>query len=144
MYADLLLNVCDVTDSDVDEKIKVTTSLLEQLGAGDKPLITVLNKCDLAGRAPFCINDKTVAISAATGEGIDRLLVSVEKYIPKKYVNVTLKIPYAESQLLGQVRIHGKVFSENYAEDGILLQGNLEIAYLSKVRDYVISHGIEH
>ncbi|HJB26749.1 MAG TPA: GTPase HflX [Firmicutes bacterium] len=144
MYADLLLNVCDVTDSDVDEKIKVTTSLLEQLGAGDKPLITVLNKCDLAGRAPFCINDKTVAISAATGEGIDRLLVSVEKYIPKKYVNVTLKIPYAESQLLGQVRMHGKVFSENYAEDGILLQGNLEIAYLSKVRDYVISHGIEH
>ena len=44
----------------------------------------------------------------------------------------------------GQVRMHGKVFSENYAEDGILLQGNLEIAYLSKVRDYVISHGIEH
>ena len=138
MYADLLLNVCDVTDEDIDEKIKVTTSLLDQLGAGDKPLITVLNKCDLAGKTPFCINDKTVAISAATGEGIDRLLTSIQKYIPQKYVHVRLKIPYKDSALLGELRVHGKIFSESYEEDGTMLDANVEIAFLDKVRDYVV------
>ncbi len=138
MYADLLLNVCDVTDEDVDEKIKVTTGLLEQLGAGDKPLVTVLNKCDLAGRAPFCINDKTVAVSAATGEGIESLLASIEKYIPQKYARVRLKIPYASSALLGDIRAHGKIFSESYVEDGTLLEANVEIAFLGKVRGYVV------
>ncbi len=103
MYADLLLNVCDVTDADINmKKIKVTTNLLQQLGAGDKPLITVLNKCDLARQIPLCINDKTVTISAATGEGLDRLLTSIEKYIPQKYAHVTLKIPYEKSNLLRQ------------------------------------------
>ena len=138
MYADLLLNVCDVTDADIDEKIKVTTNLLQQLGAGDKPLITVLNKCDLARQIPLCINDKTVTISAATGEGLDRLLTSIEKYIPQKYAHVTLKIPYEKSNLLGQIRTHGKVYSETYEEDGTQLDVNLEIAFLSKVREYVI------
>ena len=105
---------------------------------GDKPLITVLNKCDLARQIPLCINDKTVTISAATGEGLDRLLTSIEKYIPQKYAHVTLKIPYEKSNLLGQIRTHGKVYSETYEEDGTQLDVNLEIAFLSKVREYVI------
>ena len=139
MYADLLLNVCDVTDSDIDEKIQVTQSLLEQLGAGDKPLITVLNKCDLALHTPFCINDKTVAVSAATGEGIDRLLDSIEKYIPPKFSRVALKIPYTQANLLGQIRTHGRVFSESFEEDGTLIDVNLEIPMLSRVREYLVS-----
>ena len=79
-----------------------------------------------------------VTISAATGEGLDRLLTSIEKYIPQKYAHVTLKIPYEKSNLLGQIRTHGKVYSEIYEEDGTQLDVNLEIAFLSKVREYVI------
>lgn len=139
LYADLLLNVCDVTDSDIDEKIKVTMDILEQLGAGDKPLITVLNKCDLARQIPLCINDKTVAVSAATGEGLERLLSSIQKYIPPKFARVTLRVPYTQAQLLGQVRTWGKVFSESFEEDGAVLDVNLELPMLSRVREYVVS-----
>lgn len=45
--SDLILHVIDITDKDIDKKIKVVEEILDQLGLHDKPKIYVFNKIDL-------------------------------------------------------------------------------------------------
>ena len=45
--ADLLIHVLDVSDPGIEENRQTTLAVLQELGAGEIPVITVLNKCDL-------------------------------------------------------------------------------------------------
>lgn len=45
--SDLILHVIDITDKDIDKKIKVVEEILDQLGLHDKPKIYIFNKIDL-------------------------------------------------------------------------------------------------
>ena len=81
-YADVLMIVADVTDPEIDEHIAVTQSVIEELGASDKPVIFVYNKCDLLESAPNAFGDgDSVAVSGVTGEGVDRLLAAIEEIL---------------------------------------------------------------
>jgi len=45
-HANLLIHVLDISAPDIDEYYKTTVSVLRELGAGDIPIVTVLNKID--------------------------------------------------------------------------------------------------
>lgn len=67
LWADVVLNVCDASSPECNEQIMVTNDLLASLGCGDKPVINVMNKCDLVPHvAEFPIIGKCVCISAKT------------------------------------------------------------------------------
>lgn len=73
-YADLLLHVCDASNPELCAQYDVVMNVLEDLGAGNKPMITVYNKCDVAGTdvvLPAVSN--SVKISARTGQGTEAL-----------------------------------------------------------------------
>ena len=86
MEADILVHVVDVSHANMDEQVGAVEEVLEELGAGDKPMITVLNKIDLmdpddpdiAARRQRALADypNAVALSARTGQGIEHLLDS--------------------------------------------------------------------
>ena len=46
--ADIILNVCDASSEEARLHLEVTNNLLYELGCKDKPIIPVLNKCDLS------------------------------------------------------------------------------------------------
>ena len=76
--ADLLLHVVDASAPDVDGRIAAVDTVLREIDAGDVPVLLVWNKADLVD--PETVADcsrahpDSVAISAATGAGIDELL----------------------------------------------------------------------
>lgn len=73
--ADLILNVCDASDPDCAEQLEVSSKLLDSLGCGRTPVISVMNKCDrLPGLADLPVVGKSVCISALLGGGMERLL----------------------------------------------------------------------
>ncbi len=88
-YADVILMLMDASDSECLSCAEVTKQLLSQLGASEKKLLYVFNKCDLAEN----IDDTAFAaaenaelsdvfrISAVTGEGIPELLERLEAVI---------------------------------------------------------------
>ncbi|MDE6031125.1 MAG: GTPase HflX [Oscillospiraceae bacterium] len=118
--ADIILHVCDVSDPEAAEKAEVTLKTLAELGAGEIPVVTVLNKCDkLTENIP--VDDKTVKISALKGEGIDRLLEVTAKNLPETARRMRLLVPYDKAGLTAKIREKGKVFSEEYREDGVLV-----------------------
>ena len=72
VYADLLLHVVDASSKDVTRQVGAVEKVLAELGAGDKPVITVLNKSDKPSAVGFDAAD-AVRISALTGDGLDVL-----------------------------------------------------------------------
>ena len=77
-HAHVLIHVLDASNPSVESCYRTTVSVLQELGAGEIPVITVLNKTDLLHetaqteslRARF---PDSLAISVKTGEGLDTL-----------------------------------------------------------------------
>ena len=68
--ADIILNVCDASSSEAQVHLDVTRTLLAELGCGGRPIIPVLNKCDLVPSLhdlPMIGNAGGAAASLCTG-----------------------------------------------------------------------------
>ena len=137
--ADIILNVCDASSPEAQVHLDVTRTLLAELGCGDRPVIPVLNKCDLVpviGEIPMI--GKAVRISAQNGEGLDRLLAAVEENLPAKPKRMKIFLPFSETGLEAEIRRSGSVESEEYTEDGFLLTANIPPDLSHAVERYII------
>ena len=137
LWADVILNVCDASSDECAEHIDVTFKLLEELGALDKPIITVLNKCDKADLSEIVNYENSVKISALTGEGIDVLLALTEKELSRNKRRVKLLFPFDKISASSIARA-GTVHFEEYRADGLLLDVTADIADINKLKDYII------
>lgn len=137
VWADVILNVCDASSDECAEHIKVTMDLLNDLKCTDKPIINVLNKSDKACNSDFDFYENTVKISALTGEGIDLLLAAVEKALPQNKRRIKVLLPFDKLKLAAIVR-QGVIHSEEYLDNGLLLDATVEIQYLKDLNDYIV------
>lgn len=138
--ADLLLILCDASDDQVADQLEVTRNLLDELGCGGIPAITVYNKADLLGYRPENPeNERSVFLSAKTGEGLDRLLESIGKCLSELVCRVELCVPYEQGGLLDRVRRQGRVLSESYEGDGVRLSALVDRRILGAVEQFIVS-----
>ncbi len=133
--ADVILHVCDVSDPDAAEKADVTLRTLAELGAAEIPVVTVLNKCDLIDES-IPEDDKTVKISAKRGVGIDRLLKAVAANLPESARRMKLLLPYDKAGLGAKLRENGRVFSEEYTENGVLVDALVDKLLIKQMSEY--------
>jgi len=134
MRADLLLEVVDASDPDFLGQQDAVQAVLDQLGAGDKPRITVFNKVDLlpddAGTPPPSAN--ACFVSACTGQGIDVLLGMVNEALRAQLVAVDTVVPYDRGELVARARLAGDV-EERYEAGGVRISGHLPAAIASEL-----------
>ena len=136
--ADVILNVCDASSPEASEHLKVTQSILDSLGCGDRPVIPVLNKCDLApGLGAIPMIGRAVRVSAKTREGLPRLLDAIEDNLPD-YLPVKLLLPFSQARLAERVRAVGAVQNEEFAPDGCHLTARVPQSLMSAVWDYIV------
>ena len=81
--ADVLLHVVDASQPALDDHLEAVEGLLEELEVGDRPTILVLNKMDRVEsermlETLMVSRPRVVAVSAATGKGIESLLAAIE------------------------------------------------------------------
>lgn len=137
VWADVILNVCDASSDECAEHIRVTESVLSDLGCSGKPIINVLNKCDKPTELDFDFFENSVKISAATGYGIDSLLTAIENALPKDRKRVKILLPFDKMKLSSIVR-DGTVHSEEYTENGVLYDATVNISDIKQLKDYII------
>ena len=135
--ADLLLNVCDVSSDEMQSQLEVTAKLMAEIGVGEAPVITVLNKCDRLAEPPLMVGELSVAVSAKTGYGIDKLLQKITDALPETHRRMKLLIPYGETSLVNAIRAEGKVFSEEYTADGTLLDALVDKKLIKKAEQFL-------
>ena len=117
--ADLLLHVVDISHPQADEQIVAVNSVLEELGALNKPTLMIFNKMDR-----FQMNGEfarykekfphAVAISAKTGEGIEALLGEISSALRPIREFVELKIPHDKPQVMARLHEVAQVVERDY------------------------------
>ncbi len=136
--ADLILDVCDVSDPEVETHMAVTDAVLRELGCADTPVLHVLNKSDVPHPQflPPAGHD-AVAVSARTGAGLAELLSAIERRLQPHFARVTLLLPFAKGGLLAAVRQNGRVLAEEYLPEGVRAEVIADTALLDTLREYI-------
>ncbi len=132
--ADLVLNLCDASSPDAAEHLTITRDLLQSLGRGDRPVLEVLNKCDLLADG-FRPDAGRVHISAATGEGIPALLDAVAAALPPDRKRLTLLFPFSALGLAEQCRREGAVEYEEYVDQGLKMTVTVDLRLWHKLKE---------
>ncbi|MBE7048158.1 MAG: GTPase HflX [Ruminococcaceae bacterium] len=141
--ADVILHVADGSNPEFAQHIQVVSRIVNELGAGDKPVVLAFNKADQTpseNDLPASLPDVNhiVAISAKTGMGFDELLAAIGDVAPGKKKVVTLKIPYAQGSILSELHEKHAIVQENYESDGTLVKVLLDAKAYNQFKSYLI------
>lgn len=137
--ATVILNVCDASDEHSAEHLEVTRKLLDELGCEGKPVISVMNKCDLVGDIySMPTFGKTVMISAKEQKGFDELLEAVLRELPPTRRKAELLIPFSAGAIAARIRKEGAVEEEEYRPEGLYMRAVVEMSLLDTIKDYII------
>ena len=136
--ADVLVEVVDASDPHVIEHRATVQTVLDELGAGDKPRLVAFNKADLVERA--ALDGGAVApsvagsvlVSALTGFGMDTLRAEMAALLGTLWVDVDASLPYAAGELLARVRERGTVELE-YGERDVRIVGRVAPALAGEI-----------
>lgn len=90
-YADVIIMMMDASDSECMAQAEVTRQLLSELGAGEKRIVYVFNKCDVAEKQEDYVKPVVEGadaqdiffISAKTGRGVDKLVAHIDEIVPQ-------------------------------------------------------------
>jgi GTP-binding protein HflX len=131
--AALVLHVVDVSAPTAAENTAHVLQVLGEIDAAQIPQILVMNKVDrvvggvadtdamgrrLTNGSQAQTPARTVAVSAVTGEGIDRLFRAIDEILPlDPVVHTTLHIPASDGATLAMLHQFGRVLATKYVGD---------------------------
>ena len=141
VYADALLIVLDASDPDCQAQLEVTESLLADLGAADKPVLYVFNKCDLGmaqllSPGKHAERDRTVFLSAKTGQGMPLLETALEELCNLGRRRVVFHIPNSDGGALNLLYKGADVESVEYTETGMLVAAVVDAKLHGQLKQY--------
>ncbi len=144
--ADLVIQVLDASDPDVDRHFDTTMTVLKELGAENTPMLVALNKTDLLaagaedGEARLADLRKryaeSVAISAATGAGLEELARRVDLLLSGGVRR--FRFPATRHDLAALLHRSGSVTAENYADDYIEMEARVGERALGALKEYLV------
>jgi GTP-binding protein HflX len=140
--ADLILHVIDITHRNVREQVETVVQVLEEIGAGHKPMLVALNKVDLLNQPEEASSiaaqyPNAVAISAMYGNGLDDLVQAIETQLAQHMTWVRVRLPYAETELAALFHRHGLITNETHGAKGVIIEGKLPPALVGRFDPYL-------
>ncbi len=141
VLADLILHVVDAAAPEERRlaDMRAVDAVLEEIGAGDKPRLLVLNKADLLGedgREEVTLrHGDAVLVSALTGEGIEKLRAGIETAFKDTLAEVELLVPYAEGARLHELHELAGDLDRTDRDDGVLVHAKVPVAELHRFDD---------
>jgi GTPase len=138
LMADLLVQVIDVSDKEYVREAEVTRKTLEELGAGNIPVLYVYNKVDKLTEEEYstirntCKEENSIFLSAKSEEDLKRLIGVIAERLFKENVTIDLRINYSDSRWVAYLKENTTVIRLNYAEDGIYITTNCSRAIFEK------------
>ena len=136
-YADLLLHVIDSADPDREAHIAVVDGLIAKLAKPGTKVLRCYNKADLVERTDIPVGSDMVAISAAAGIGMERLLKAIEEALGGSWHPVRLTLPYSAGGLLDTLHSGAKVNHVDYTGEGIVVDAVLDEILYGRLREYI-------
>lgn len=139
--ADLILHVVDITHANAAEQAQIVDETLADLGAQHISQLVALNKVDRL-EDPELVTESlaqypnSLAISAATGYGVEALLNRIEGILQQFRFNRQLLIPYERGDLVALLYSQGIVEQETHLAEGTLLEVHVPAHLLEMVEPF--------
>ena len=129
LVANLLLHVVDLSNPQFEEHMETTLTVLGELGAKEKEILTVFNKVDLLKENDLVNlrisqnykDGDMVYLSCKSGEGISDLLELIEGKLGLTKEPITYLIPHDKYSLVVKIRKEGCLATESAEENGMLI-----------------------
>ena len=128
--ADLLLHIIDISNPEAERQIDSVNQVLEEIGAGNRPTIHVLNKIDVLDD-PHAIRfwkrrlENGVAISALTGKGIKDLSRLTDSLLTKDMEKARFKLPVTAGRIISQIHANGMVTKKEYKGNEVIIEAKV-------------------
>jgi GTP-binding protein HflX len=128
--ARLLLHVVDASNPAAEEQIGAVNRVLKELGCADKPTVLVLNKVDnLTDRSYLDVllknHPRGVAISAATGQGLDELGEAVIEALSAEFADAEIETQASNGKLLAYLGAHAEIYRQQYDDGRVIVRCHL-------------------
>ena len=133
LYADLLVVVSDYSSPEYASQRATVFEVLNDLGAGDKPILEALNKADRVNVTGVIEPADAILISAKEGRGLDALKAEISRRIAALRHRAELLIPYGKGNVLSLIHSKGQVLSEEYTDTGTKVVALLDVAVYQRV-----------
>ncbi len=151
---DLLLHVCDASNPAVLEQISAVFSVLQELDIEEKETLLVINKVDaiptparlerILGRYP-----NAVPVSAATGEGLEKLAHAVSDALSHAFRDVDVEMKVDNGRLMAYLAANGEILSRSYNGTRVTIHCRLPQKFLGRIneadveiRDHQVTQGL--
>ena len=138
---DLLLHVVDASSPLAAERMEIVDRVLEEIGAGARPRIVVMNKLDLVTDGAFrpSTADDTVTISALRGRGLHTLLEAISRRFSAWREEVAVTLPVGRGDLVAKARHEGEVLGEEYHDGTVALRARVSTPLAGRLRKAAIA-----
>lgn len=142
--ADILIHVVDLSSPQMTRQIETVDKLIKEFGWENKPLMTVFNKID---KAPFEKQFQVKAfprafVSAATGEGMDRLKRLMSDSIQALYNEVELFFPKNEEHLIYELGRQTQITKREPASSGTVCYAHMTPQLLTKWKEFLVTEEV--
>lgn len=142
VQADVLLHVIDAAAPDREAHAATTLEVLTEVGAGARPVLTVLNKCDLLDA--YSLNEAlarypgAVAVSATTGQGIPALLEALDGLAARGDRQLRLLIPHNRYDIVGKLHAVAGILNEKAEAEGVVLEAIVPERLRSEIEPFIL------
>jgi GTP-binding protein HflX len=140
--ADLLVHVIDGSHPAWHDQVEAVESVLDDLGAGEKPIIYAVNKSDQLTMAEGAAIVRKcggvgVTVSALHRVGLINLLRKISQGLPEPMVRLTLQVPYNRVRALYEVFALGRVLREEYGARGVSVDAELPRLHAERLQRFL-------
>jgi GTP-binding protein HflX len=139
--ADFLVHVVDASAPDPEGQIDAVQVVLDEIDARGVPELLVFNKADLAPEVAAELvaeHEGSVAISAATGDGIDQFLTVLADRLRALGTVVELLVPYERGDVVAAIHREGEVVSTANDDAGLRIRARLAGASAGRLAEFIV------
>ena len=135
--ADLLLHVADASSPTAVDQIRAVYEVLSELEIQEKDTLLVLNKADLADETELATLESrypgAVRVSAATGDGVDRLAQAVSDALSQGFIEADIQTSVGNGRLLAYLAKHGEILSRTFTDESVTVHCRLPKKYFGRI-----------
>lgn len=121
----MIIHVVDASNLQKEKQMHIVYETLDMLGVKDKKIVTLFNKLDKVEEPEILHDfkaDKTLRISARTGEGLAEFKEVLEEILREDKKLLEGVFPYDQGGQLTIIRKYGELLEEDYRENGIYVK----------------------
>ena len=135
----------DASDEDALRHYETTCEVLNSLGAQDKPMVVVWNKCDLIpgevrevtlSALSAKVDCPSLTMSVLENTGVDALMAACVEMLSHRVERQTYRIPLAESRIIAIMHRDGKVLNTEYEGNDAIVEAILPKEFAARIANY--------